>query len=67
MADDKTKVDETKPDAPPIPTPDPAPEAPKSNKCPVCKNPLDVYSGANDLKVNTGFCSTCGVRYPLKG
>lgn len=77
MADEPTKYDappsvlvqEVKADPePPVQAPAEEAVGPKSSpKCPTCKGTLDVYQGTNALKVNTGFCDTCGKRVALKG
>ncbi len=35
------------------------------SKCPDCGRSLEVYDGANEFKVGTGFCSNDGKRYQL--
>ncbi len=64
MADETPAVVEEQAAPPPVvdvPTP-----APKAAKCPICKAPMEVYTGDNSLKFGTGFCPVDG-RQPLKG
>jgi hypothetical protein len=51
-----------------VPTPR-TPNAPQTVEptCPTCGGPLDVYTGSNPHKVDTGFCVTCGLRHRLEG
>jgi hypothetical protein len=57
-------IDKTTPPAPPT-APEPAPVK-KTPACPVCKAPLDVYTGSNPFKVGTGWCPAHD-RQPLGG